>query len=158
MLKLEKSDAFAFEVKPLVTESISCLFDIRARMGRCLTVQQLRRVNDGSKIFGCDFLVAQFANNDNALKFLEDEKVRFGLLGNTENFAAVHADETTGVVVRDSMFEEEVTVLCSARVAHLVFRFSIGLLDIQPGGDALQLSQAFINDVLERSKNVDLRT
>lgn len=124
-------------VSETFTDTVSCLFDVKCRSGRCLgLVSYIFTAED--EVGSFNQMIAQFGRTEDVKDFMKDERARLGMLGNLTKLD-VEADETICVI--DNGFpepnqENHINAACTIRDELFVIRIMMSVTTI---GDDLKI-------------------
>ncbi len=149
---------FPFRSTQVVSEPFQCLFDLRARNGRCKILENFETTEANSKTFGFSLMVIEFTLPDSAVAFMGDEEARFAHLGDSANERAQHGDKSLIAIKKSPFTDAEADVFYTVRIGILVFRIAIGLMRLTKEDDPIALTAETVKSILHIYRDVDVRT
>ena len=151
---------FPFHSTQYVGDPIQCLYDVRARKGRCKVIENFEHNDENSKIVGFSLMIVEFIREESAAAFMSDEQVRFAHLGQppANTGSTSHGDQTFISISRSAQDDSEADVFYTIRVGILVFRVALELMNITKSDDPASITDSTVREILHIYKDVDMRT
>lgn len=148
---------FPFRIAYAVGESFTCFYDLRARNGRVIILENFDKADPNSKIGGFSLMVVEFSHPNSAIAFMEDEATRSGHLGTELKINTQLGDKQLIAYASSPYSKSEGEVFYSIHVGVLVYRIAFELMELTDRDDPGALTAEIATSILEIYRDVGVK-
>ncbi len=148
---------FPFRIAYAVGESFTCFYDLRARNGRAIILENFDSEDPNSKVSSFSLMVIEFSHPNSAAALMEDEIARLEHMGTKLKIDTQFGDKQLIAYESSPYSKSDGDVYYSIRVGVLVFRIAFEVVSLADQDDPGALTADLVASILHIYRDVGER-